>query len=62
MLKIIKDTAQNRKIDIEAWKRKYKGVHLGWSFKELDDWVVGLEDEVIKSRVERVLQVFREHK
>ena len=62
MLKIIKDTAQNKKTDIEVWKRKYKGVHLGWSFKELEEWVKSLKDKEMKKRIEEVFEEFTKYK
>jgi len=61
MLKIIKNITKNRKVDIESWEKRYKGIYLDWSFKELKEWVKTLKDEKIRKCIYEALEVFEKH-
>jgi tetratricopeptide (TPR) repeat protein len=63
MLKIIKDIAQKREVDITKWQEKYRGVSLGGcSFTELEEWTKTLEDKAIKPKINTTIEVFKKHK
>ena len=62
MLKILQNIVQNQEVDIEGWVQKYRGVGLGgWSFDELREWIDGIEDGVVKAKLQEALVVFEKY-
>ena len=37
MLKILQDITHNKKVNLEQWKQKYRGVEIDWDFDILDE-------------------------
>ncbi|PNV83430.1 MAG: hypothetical protein C0627_04830 [Sulfurimonas sp.] len=65
MLDIIKDATNNQNIDIKLkkWLETYKDTSLkGWGFTELDELIDRQTDETIKSNLQKVVEVFKNHK
>ena len=62
MLKILQDLTHKKKVNLEQWKQKFKGVSMGgWSFDELEVWIDGVEDSDVKAKLQEALEVFKGH-
>jgi len=68
MLKILQDITHNKKVNLEQWKQKYRGVEMGWDFDILDEWIDGFDgfdgfDEgEVKERLREAIGVFKGHR
>ena len=61
MLKILQDITHNKKVNLELWKQKYRSVEMDWNFDMLHEWVDGVQDKEIRTRLMKALKVFEGH-
>ncbi len=61
MLKILQDITHNKKVNLEQWKQKYRGVEMDWNFDILDEWIDGFDEGEVKERLIEAVGVFKGH-
>ena len=49
----------NKKVNLEQWKQKYRGVEMGWNFDILDEWIDGFDEGEVKQRLREAIGVFK---
>ena len=59
MLKILQDITHNKKVNLEQWKQKYRGVEMGWDFEMLYEWIDGFDEGEIKKRLREAIAFFK---
>ena len=59
MLKILQDITHNKKVNLEQWKQKYRGVEMNWDFDILDEWIDGFDEGEVKERLREAIGVFK---
>jgi len=47
----IQNIIDNKDINIDSWKQKYKDVKLGWDWDEIDTWIETIQDKAKKKRL-----------
>ena len=59
MIKILLDISQDKEVDIDRWLKDYEKQSLdGWSFDELDKWIVKKDDEM-KEKLLDAIKIFK---
>ncbi|AXH11773.1 tetratricopeptide repeat protein [Halarcobacter bivalviorum] len=63
MLRIIENAKKmNQDIEIKKWKREFSDTKFtNWFFDELKNWINKYEDEVVKERLLRYIDIFEKH-
>lgn len=52
----------NQDIEIKKWKREFSDTKFtNWFFDELKNWINKYEDEVVKERLLRYIDIFEKH-
>jgi len=59
MLKILQDITHNKKVNLEQWKQRYRGVEMGWNFDILDKWIDGFDEGEVKERLCEAIAFFK---
>ena len=59
MLKILQDITHNKKVNLEQWKQKYRGVKMNWNFDMLDEWIDGFDEGEVKERLREAIAFFK---
>jgi len=62
MLKILQNITHNKKVNLEQWKQKYRGVEMGWDFDILDEWIDRFDEGEVKERLREAIGVFKGHR